>query len=256
MNTPAPSLSARLLLAAALVLPAACAPAAARPTARRRAGRTVPRWPPAPWWTCIRWPAPSASTSATPPPTTSPGRRSPATRSPAPCSVRKPRRPCCGRTAGWARRGTGIQVWDAYRPVRATRAMVAWAERTGNRWVIEQGYVAERSGHNRGGTVDVTLIRRKSGREAEMGTPYDHFSPAAHTANGGGQVTREPAAPGEGDGGGGVPQLRQGVVALLVRGRMGAAGRPDRLLPLIRSHGLNTRVRACPRLRRGRASAP
>ncbi|HEU0078113.1 MAG TPA: M15 family metallopeptidase [Longimicrobiaceae bacterium] len=85
--------------------------------------------------------------------------------------------------------GYGIKVWDAYRPVRATRAMVEWAERTGNRWVIEQGYVAERSGHNRGGTVDVTLIRRRSGREAEMGTPYDHFSPAAHTANAGGQVT-------------------------------------------------------------------
>lgn len=84
--------------------------------------------------------------------------------------------------------GYGIKVWDAYRPVRATRAMVDWADRTGNRWVIEQGYVAERSGHNRGGTVDVTLIRRKSGREAEMGTPYDHFSPAAHTANAGGQV--------------------------------------------------------------------
>ena len=84
--------------------------------------------------------------------------------------------------------GYGIKVWDAYRPVRATRAMVDWAERTGNRWVVEQGYVAERSGHNRGGTVDVTLIRRRSGREAEMGTGYDNFSPASHTANAGGQV--------------------------------------------------------------------
>lgn len=84
--------------------------------------------------------------------------------------------------------GYGIKVWDAYRPVRATRAMVDWAERSGNRWVVEQGYVAERSGHNRGGTVDVTLIRRKSGREAEMGTDYDNFSPASHTANAGGQV--------------------------------------------------------------------
>lgn len=84
--------------------------------------------------------------------------------------------------------GYGIKVWDAYRPVRATRAMVEWAERTGNRWVVEQGYVAERSGHNRGGTVDVTLIRRRSGREAEMGTEYDNFTPASHTANAGGEV--------------------------------------------------------------------
>jgi D-alanyl-D-alanine dipeptidase len=84
--------------------------------------------------------------------------------------------------------GLGLKVFDGYRPVRATRAMVEWAERTGNRWVIEQGYVAERSGHNRGGTVDLTLIVRGSGRELEMGTPYDHFSPAAHTANAGGEV--------------------------------------------------------------------
>lgn len=86
------------------------------------------------------------------------------------------------------RDGLGLKVWDAYRPVRATRAMVEWAERTGNRWVIEQGYVAERSGHNRGSTVDLTLVRRGSGRELEMGTSYDYFSPAAHTANAGGEV--------------------------------------------------------------------
>ncbi|HEX2189428.1 MAG TPA: M15 family metallopeptidase [Longimicrobiaceae bacterium] len=86
------------------------------------------------------------------------------------------------------RDGLGLKVWDAYRPVRATRAMVEWAERTGNRWVIEQGYVAERSGHNRGGTVDLTLVDHRSGRELEMGTGYDYFSPAAHTANAGGEV--------------------------------------------------------------------
>ncbi len=84
--------------------------------------------------------------------------------------------------------GFGLKVFDAYRPVRATQAMVAWAQRTRNLWVIRQGYVAERSGHNRGGTVDLTLVRLDSGRELEMGTPYDHFSPAAHTANAEGEV--------------------------------------------------------------------
>lgn len=84
--------------------------------------------------------------------------------------------------------GLGLRVWDAYRPVRATRAMVEWAERTGNEWVLEQGYVARRSGHNRGATVDLTLVRLDTGEELEMGTPYDRFSEAAHTANAVGRV--------------------------------------------------------------------
>jgi D-alanyl-D-alanine dipeptidase len=85
-------------------------------------------------------------------------------------------------------RGLGLKVFDGYRPVRATLGMVAWAERTGNQWVLEQGYVARQSGHNRGGTVDLTLVHLADGREVEMGTPYDTFSEAAHTANATGQV--------------------------------------------------------------------
>jgi D-alanyl-D-alanine dipeptidase len=84
--------------------------------------------------------------------------------------------------------GLGLKVWDAYRPVRATLAMVEWAERTGNEWVLEQGYVARRSGHNRGGTVDLTLVRLRDGRELPMGTAYDEFIEAAHTANATGEV--------------------------------------------------------------------
>ena len=84
--------------------------------------------------------------------------------------------------------GLGLKVWDAYRPVRATLAMVDWAERTGNEWVVEQGYVAKQSGHNLGGTVDLTLVRLDTGAELDMGTPYDEFSERAHTANASGTV--------------------------------------------------------------------
>lgn len=84
--------------------------------------------------------------------------------------------------------GYGLKIWDAYRPVRATLAMVEWAERTGNEWVLDQGYVARRSGHNRGATVDLTVIRRDTGAELDMGTAYDEFSEAAHTANAAGAV--------------------------------------------------------------------
>lgn len=90
--------------------------------------------------------------------------------------------------AGLRRNGLGLKVFDAYRPIRATQAMVAWASRTGNGWVLEQGYVARYSGHNRGTTVDLTLVDLRTGRELEMGTPFDTFSEAAHTANATGRV--------------------------------------------------------------------
>jgi D-alanyl-D-alanine dipeptidase len=84
--------------------------------------------------------------------------------------------------------GFGLKIWDAYRPVRATLAMVYWAEHSGNEWVLDQGYVARRSGHNRGATVDLTVVRLDTGAELDMGTAYDQFSEAAHTANAVGAV--------------------------------------------------------------------
>lgn len=77
-------------------------------------------------------------------------------------------------------RGLGLLVYDAYRPVRATLAMVAWAESTDRRWVLEQGYVARESGHNLGNTVDVSVVDLY-GVPVDMGTPYDSFTAAAHT---------------------------------------------------------------------------
>src|SRR6478672_4738067 len=47
--------------------------------------------------------------------------------------------------AALRRDGLGLRIYDGYRPVRATLAMVAWAERSGNAWVLDQGYVARRS---------------------------------------------------------------------------------------------------------------
>lgn len=87
-----------------------------------------------------------------------------------------------------ARDGYGLLVWDGYRPVRATLAMVAWCERTGRTDLLDQGYIARRSRHNQGVAVDLTLVRLAGGAEVEMGTPFDSFSPAAHTANASGAV--------------------------------------------------------------------
>jgi len=87
-----------------------------------------------------------------------------------------------------AAEGLGLEIWDGYRPVRATQAMVAWTERTGQTWLLDSGYIARRSRHNQGVAVDLTLIHLDSGAPIDMGTPFDTFSDAAHTANATGSV--------------------------------------------------------------------
>lgn len=86
--------------------------------------------------------------------------------------------------------GLGLKIFDGYRPVRATLAMVDWAERTGQRRLLDDGYIARRSRHNQGVAVDLTLIHLATGAELPMGTPFDTFSEAAHTANAIGEVKR------------------------------------------------------------------
>lgn len=84
--------------------------------------------------------------------------------------------------------GLGLKVFDGYRPVRATLAMVGWTERTGRRELVDSGYIARRSRHNLGVAVDVTMVDPASGTELPMGTPFDTFTPEAHTANASGRV--------------------------------------------------------------------
>lgn len=84
--------------------------------------------------------------------------------------------------------GLGIKIFDAYRPVRATLEMVRWTERAHRPDLLKDGYIASRSRHNLGLAVDLTLIELNTGRELEMGTPFDTFSAAAHTANATGLV--------------------------------------------------------------------
>lgn len=83
--------------------------------------------------------------------------------------------------------GVALKVFDAYRPVRATLAMVEWAERAGQQRLLRDGYIASRSRHNLGLAIDLTLIGG-DGQELDMGTPFDTFSSAAHTATATGEV--------------------------------------------------------------------
>ena len=78
---------------------------------------------------------------------------------------------------------------DAYRPARASRALVRWAERSGRAELVGT-YIARRSRHNTGSAVDLTLVRADSGRPLEMGTGYDDLSSRAHTGNARGRALR------------------------------------------------------------------
>jgi D-alanyl-D-alanine dipeptidase len=89
-----------------------------------------------------------------------------------------------------ALRGLGLKVFDGYRPQRAVDAFMTWAADPDDTTMkaayyptvekaalIPKGYIAERSGHSRGSTVDVTLVRLGTGAELDMGSPYDYFDP-------------------------------------------------------------------------------
>jgi len=91
--------------------------------------------------------------------------------------------------------GYALRVWDCYRPARAVAAFVRWAgdlSDTSTKAVhypnlgkdaLLGEYIAPVSGHSRGATVDLTLMRCTSGRcePLDMGTDFDFFDPRAHT---------------------------------------------------------------------------
>jgi D-alanyl-D-alanine dipeptidase len=87
------------------------------------------------------------------------------------------------------RRGLGLLVLEAYRPARASRALVRWAQRIG-RGDLVGTYIARRSRHNTGSAVDLTLVRASDGRRLRMGSGYDDLGRRAHTRNARGNVLR------------------------------------------------------------------
>ncbi|WP_242670357.1 M15 family metallopeptidase [Mycobacterium decipiens] len=115
-------------------------------------------------------------------------------------------------------RGYALKVYDCYRPQRAVNDFVAWAEdrsdarmkaefypRVDKSTLFRDGYIADRSGHSRGSTVDLTLVKlpavptrayvpgeplvdctapasaRFPDDSIDMGTGFDCFDTLAHT---------------------------------------------------------------------------
>jgi D-alanyl-D-alanine dipeptidase len=92
--------------------------------------------------------------------------------------------------------GLGLKVFDAYRPQRAVDAFMLWTAfpldtlkkqeyypKLKKDHLFELGYIAEKSGHTRGSTVDLTLIYltgENKGKELDMGGKWDFFGPRSH----------------------------------------------------------------------------
>ncbi|NRN71390.1 D-alanyl-D-alanine dipeptidase, partial [Kibdelosporangium sp. 4NS15] len=89
--------------------------------------------------------------------------------------------------------GYGLLLWDGYRPQRAVDHFIRWAQqpedgRTKPRHypnitradMFTHGYVATKSGHSRGSTVDLTLYHLTTGELAPMGGDHDLMDPISH----------------------------------------------------------------------------
>ena len=116
------------------------------------------------------------------------------------------------------REGYTLKVYDCYRPQRAVNHFVRWAEDLDDQTMkgefypdvdktrlFEDGYIAEKSGHSRGSTMDLTIVKlpakptrpyvtgeplvpcyapqseRFPDNSVDMGTGYDCFDTLSHT---------------------------------------------------------------------------
>ncbi len=90
-------------------------------------------------------------------------------------------------------RGYRLKVFDAYRPACAVKHFVLWGLEDQDirmkpyfyptlqkQELFEKGYIAKKSSHSRGSTVDLTLFDMSTGKELDMGSPFDLFSEVSH----------------------------------------------------------------------------
>ena len=89
--------------------------------------------------------------------------------------------------------GYRLKIFDAYRPTSAVKHFVYWAledddvrmkpyfyPEIDKTETIQLGYIAKQSSHSRGSTVDLTLLDMKTGKEVDMGSPFDYFGERSH----------------------------------------------------------------------------
>ena len=90
-------------------------------------------------------------------------------------------------------RGYRLKIFDAYRPTTAVSHFILWGIEDEDirmkryfypdiekRETFSKGYIARQSSHSRGSTVDLTLLDMQTGRELDMGSPFDFFGEISH----------------------------------------------------------------------------
>lgn len=89
--------------------------------------------------------------------------------------------------------GYRLKLYDAYRPQIAVDHFLRWADdiddirmkeyfypNIDKKDIISSGYIAKKSGHSRGSTVDLTLFDMKTQKDLDMGGPFDFFGELSH----------------------------------------------------------------------------
>ena len=90
-------------------------------------------------------------------------------------------------------KGYRLKIFDAYRPVCAVKHFILWGiedqdirmkpyfyPKLEKQELFAEGYIAKESSHSRGSTVDLTLLDMKTGKELDMGGPFDFFEELSH----------------------------------------------------------------------------
>ncbi len=90
-------------------------------------------------------------------------------------------------------KGYRLKIYDAYRPTRAVKHFLRWSKDLNDirmkeyfypdidKSIIFGNYLAEHSAHSRGSTVDLTLFDMKTGKDVDMGGPFDFLGELSHT---------------------------------------------------------------------------
>lgn len=86
-----------------------------------------------------------------------------------------------------------LKIFDAYRPQQAVNHFVRWAKQLNDTLMkreyypnikkselFNEGYIASKSGHTRGSSVDLTIVNLKTGAALDMGSTYDFFGAISH----------------------------------------------------------------------------
>ncbi|WP_179351757.1 M15 family metallopeptidase [Winogradskyella vidalii] len=89
-----------------------------------------------------------------------------------------------------------LKVYDGYRPQPAVNHFIRWAKDLNDtinkqqfypnvlkKDLFNSGYIASRSGHSRGSTIDLTIIDGQTGEPLDMGSPYDFFGKSSWIAH-------------------------------------------------------------------------